>query len=134
MKYAHIIINNQGGFMANWNIRKKNGENVTFNDNSTKGRTEERNNNFVFRNYFTDSLTSTSSNRVFLNDQLIYEDRGYNNQPNEVVMNRIPELLKEERKDNNKIIIALFVLTLFFAPPMFILMVIFRMLGCLKAR
>ena len=120
--------------MANWNIRKKNGENVTFNDNSTKGRTEERNNNFVFRNYFTDSLTSTSSNRVFLNDQLIYEDRGYNNQPNEVVMNRIPELLKEERKDNNKIIIALFVLTLFFAPPMFILMVIFRMLGCLKAR
>lgn len=121
--------------MANWNIKKKNGDNVIFSDNSVNTRTENRSNNSVpERNFFNDSFTSTLTNSVFLDDQLIYEDRGNNNQPNKVVTNRIPELLKEERKANNRIIIALFVLAFFFAPPMFILMVIFRMLGCMKAR
>ena len=121
--------------MANWNIKKKNGDNVIFSDNSVNTRTENRSNNSVPEsNFFNNSFTSTSTNSVFMDDQLIYEDRGYNNQPNKVVTNRIPELLKEERKANNRIIIALFVLAFFFAPPMFILMVIFRMLGCMKVR
>ena len=115
--------------MANWNIKKKNGDNVIFSDNSVNTRTENRSNNSAPEsNFFNNSFTSTSTNSVFMDDQLIYEDRGYNNQPNKVVTNRIPELLKEERKANNRIIIALFVLAFFFAPPMFILMVTMQFL------
>ena len=38
--------------MANWNIKKKNGDNVIFSDNSVNTRTENRSNNSAQESFF----------------------------------------------------------------------------------
>lgn len=121
--------------MANWNIKKKNGENVKFDDNSVRSNTEykdadnQRNNGY---NFFEQSYTT---NRVVVDGVTVYEDQSIGNgQPGVInIHTPLDENIEERRKKDNRIINTLFILTFFFAPPMFILMLIFRMLGCLKA-
>ena len=114
--------------MANWNIKKKNGENVKFDDNSVRSNTEykDADNNRNSNSFFQDSHT----NRIFLNDHLIYEEYGYNNQQNRILVNRIPELQNQENRDRNLFNCGLLVLFILFPPGliMYLILRLFKMI------
>ena len=85
--------------MANWNIKKKNGENVKFDDNSVRNNTEyrdadnRRNNGY---NFFEQSYTT---NRVVVDGVTVYEDQSIGNgQPNVININTMPNVNNDEEK------------------------------------
>ncbi len=109
--------------MANWNIRKKNGENVTFNDNSRIRTTE----NYTQNNFFEQNATVNGAPIEFpgyiIGRHTIIEHR--------IVDDTQPSKEEMEKEDKRAIRGFLIVLLLFF-PPGVLVYFLFRLLGVLK--
>lgn len=109
--------------MANWNIRKKNGENVTFNDNPRTRTTE----NYTQNNFFEQNATVNGAPIEFpgyiIGRHTIIEHR--------IVDDTQPSKEEMEKEDKRAIRGFLIVLLLFF-PPGVLVYFLFRLLGVLK--
>lgn len=109
--------------MANWNIRKKNGENVTFNDNPRTRTTE----NYTQNNFFEQNATVNGAPIEFpgyiIGRHTIIEHRIVDD-----TQERNEEFIKNEQKKER----ILMLLLLIFLPPMFIFMVILKLCGILS--
>ena len=119
--------------MANWNIKKKNGENVKFDDNSVRCNTEyrdadnQRNNG---NNFFEQSYTT---NRVVVDGVPIYEDQGIGNEQSSVI-NIYREMQNTNSNDPNgqKAFNKLMIFWFFFIPPMFFVWLLLKICGFFK--
>lgn len=116
--------------MANWNIKKKNGENVKFDDNSVRSNTEyrdadnQRNNGY---NFFEQSYTT---NRVVVDGVTVYEDQGIGNGQSSVInINTMPNVNNNEEK---KAVRLWLIVLLFFCPPMVLCYFVMKICGLLK--
>lgn len=109
--------------MANWNIRKKNGENVTFNDNPRTRTTE----NYTKNNFFEQNATvngfPTNIPGYIIGEYDVIEHR--------IVDDTQPSKEEIEKEDKKAIRGFLIVLLLFF-PPGVLVYFLFRLLGVLK--
>lgn len=109
--------------MANWNIRKKNGENVTFNDNPRTRTTE----NYTQNNFFEQNATvngfPTNIPGYIIGEYDVIEHR--------IVDDTQPSKEEIEKEDKKAIRGFLIVLLLFF-PPGVLVYFLFRLLGVLK--
>ncbi len=109
--------------MANWNIRKKNGENVTFNDNPRTRTTE----NYTQNNFFEQNATvngfPTNLPGYIIGEYDVIEHR--------IVDDTQPSKEEIEKEDKKAIRGFLIVLLLFF-PPGVLVYFLFRLLGVLK--
>lgn len=109
--------------MANWNIRKKNGENVTFNDNPRTRTTENYPQNNFFEQNATVNRFPTNIPGYIIGEYDVIEHR--------IVDDTQPSKEEIEKEDKKAIRGFLIVLLLFF-PPGVLVYFLFRLLGVLK--
>ena len=109
--------------MANWNIKKKNGENVTFNDNPRTRTTENyTQNNFIEQNTAVNGIPTNIPGYI-IGRHTIIEHR--------IVDDTLPSKEEMEKEDKRAIRGFLILLLLFF-PPGVLVYFLFRLLGVLK--
>ena len=100
--------------MANWNIKKKNGQNVMFNDNPRTRTTE----NYTQNNFIEPNIPGYIIGEYDVIEHRIVDDTQERNE----------EFIKSEQR-KERILMLLF---LIFLPPMFIFMVILKLCGILS--
>ena len=109
--------------MANWNIKKKNGQNVMFNDNPRTRTTENyTQNNFIERNTTVNGIPTNIPGYIIgeydVIEQRIVDDTQERNE----------EFIKsEQRKERIVMLICFFLL-----PPLFIVVLILKVCGLLS--
>ena len=109
--------------MANWNIKKKNGQNVMFNDNP-RTRTKENytQNNFIEQNTTVNGIPTNIPGYI-IGEYDVIEHRIVDD-----TQERNEEFIKSEQR-KERILMLIF---LIFLPPMFIFMVILKLCGILS--
>ena len=109
--------------MANWNIKKKNGENVTFNDNPRTRTTENyTQNNFIEQNTAVNGIPTNIPGYI-IGRHTIIEHRIVDD-----TQERNEEFIKsEQRKERIVMLICFFLL-----PPLFIVVLILKVCGLLS--
>ena len=109
--------------MANWNIKKKNGENVTFNDNPGTRTTENyTQNNFIEQNTAVNGIPTNIPGYI-IGRHTIIEHRIVDD-----TQERNEEFIKsEQRKERIVMLICFFLL-----PPLFIVVLILKVCGLLS--
>ncbi len=109
--------------MANWNIKKKNGQNLMFNDNPRTRTTENYSqNNFIERNTTVNGIPTNIPGYI-IGEYDIIEHRIVDD-----TQERNEEFIKsEQRKERIVMLICFFLL-----PPLFIVVLILKVCGLLS--
>ena len=109
--------------MANWNIKKKNGENVTFNDNPRTRTTENyTQNNFIEQNATVNGFPTNIPGYIIGEYDVIEHRIVDDTQPSK----------EEMEKEDKRAIRGFLILLLLFFPPGVLVYFLFRLLGVLK--
>ena len=113
--------------MANWNIKKKNGQNVMFNDNPRTRTTENyTQNNFIERNT-TVNWIPTNIPGYIIGEYDVIEHR-MNPEDLQKMMRMDEESIKEDQKKERIVMLICF----FLLPPLFIVVLILKICGLLS--
>ena len=109
--------------MANWNIKKKNGQNLMFNDNPRTRTTEnDTQNNFIERNTTVNGIPTNIPGYI-IGEYDVIEHRIVDD-----IQERNEEFIKsEQRKERIVMLICFFLL-----PPLFIVVLILKVCGLLS--
>ncbi len=109
--------------MANWNIKKKNGQNLMFNDNPRTRTTENYSqNNFIERNTTVNGFPTNIPGYI-IGEYDVIEHRIVDD-----TQERNEEFIKsEQRKERIVMLICFFLL-----PPLFIVVLILKVCGLLS--
>lgn len=109
--------------MANWNIKKKNGQNLMFNDNPRTRTTENyTQNNFIERNTTVNGIPTNIPGYI-IGEYDVIEHRIVDD-----TQERNEEFIKsEQRKERIVMLICFFLL-----PPLFIVVLILKVCGLLS--
>lgn len=109
--------------MANWNIKKKNGQNLMFNDNPRTRTTENYSqNNFIERNTTVNGIPTNIPGYI-IGEYDVIEHRIVDD-----TQERNEEFIKsEQRKERIVMLICFFLL-----PPLFIVVLILKVCGLLS--
>ena len=109
--------------MANWNIKKKNGQNVMFNDNPRTRTTENYTQNSFFEQTATVNGFPTNIPGYIIGEYDVIEHR---------IVDDTQPSKEEMEKEDKRAIRGFLILLLLFFPPGVLVYFLFRLLGVLK--